>query len=761
MLGRGGMGEVYRADDLKLQQPLALKFLPPALADQPRVLDALLNEVRQARRVSHPHVCRVHDIGDIEGQPFLSMEFIEGEDLASLLRRIGQLPVNKAVQLGQQLVSGLAAAHRQGVLHLDLKPANVMIDERGDLRVADFGLARLSTRRETATQRAGTPAYMAPEQLQDGTVSARTDIYAIGLILGEMLTGRRPSAGASLKETVQGALASLVDQMLAVRPDDRPETVEEIMAALQALGESSLKPPVSKRDDPSTVDVDEIKDSDVFINYAMVDDSPLTPGKDGWISRFHRNLSVRLEQLYGEPVNVSRAPTNDEESKIIPYVSNMKAMVPVVSPPFMKSDHCCKLVEAFSAAGANALDSISIGSGRGRMLKVVKTPVPPQQIPPRLGELFSRLLEYNFFDHDETGRIREFDEAFGEQAVQQYYERMYDLAYEICNVLRDFKPDEEGADRGKKVFLAETTSDLHAARDRLRRELIECGHTVLPDQGLPVIATKLEEEIQHFLNQSDLSIHLIGEHYGLVPEGTEESLGVLQNRLAARKSAENGLERIVWMPRGIQPGDARQAEFVQRMIENPDVHRGAEVLEDTLENLKEFLEDKWREEAKKALQGAMEGTASAGASGSEAPRVYIVCDPRDEEAVEPLEDYFFDQGIEVSLPEFGPEESQVAETHWKLLAECDAVLVYYGHAGKAWVDIKLREVVKAAGYRDGRAIDHQIVYVGPPPDRRKQRFRSLTAPVVRQEGDAFESSVLEEWVGQVKQSKSAAGGQAS
>ena len=119
-------------------------------------------------------------------------------------------------------------------------------------------------------------------------------------------------------------------------------------------------------------------------------------------------------------------------------------------------------------------------------------------------------------------------------------------------------------------------------------------------------------------------------------------------------------------------------------------------------------------------------------------------------------------GFEVRLPDFeATEESEILTAHRANLAECDAVLVYYGHAGKAWVDIKLREVVKAAGYRDGRAIDHQIVYVGPPPDRRKQRFRSLTAPVVRQESDAFDSSVLEEWVGQVKQSKSAAGGQTS
>ena len=127
LLGRGGMGEVYRADDLKLDQPVALKFLPAALAEDQSLRKALYNEVRQARLVSHRHVCRVFDIGEAEGLHFLSMEYIEGEHLGSLLRRIGHLPGGKAIELARQLCSGLEAAHEQSILHLDLKPANLMI----------------------------------------------------------------------------------------------------------------------------------------------------------------------------------------------------------------------------------------------------------------------------------------------------------------------------------------------------------------------------------------------------------------------------------------------------------------------------------------------------------------------------------------------------------------------------------------------------------------------------------------------------------
>jgi hypothetical protein len=131
LLGRGGMGEVYRADDLKLGQTVALKFLPRALLQDSSRLERFYGEVRTARQVSHPNVCRVYDVGEIEGQPFLSMEFVDGEDLASLLRRIGRLPADKSLDIARELCAGLAAAHDRGVLHRDLKPANVMIDGRG------------------------------------------------------------------------------------------------------------------------------------------------------------------------------------------------------------------------------------------------------------------------------------------------------------------------------------------------------------------------------------------------------------------------------------------------------------------------------------------------------------------------------------------------------------------------------------------------------------------------------------------------------
>src|SRR5579872_4521635 len=203
LIGRGGMGEVYRANDLKLGQPVALKFLPEATAKSEATLARFYNEIRLARQVSHPNVCRVYDLGDVEGQPYLSMEYVDGEDLGSLMRRIGRLSPDKALEIARKLCAGLAAAHDRGVLHRDLKPSNIMLDGRGNVLITDFGLAGLADQIQGAEVRNGTPAYMAPEQLAGKEVSVKSDIYSLGLLLYEIFTGRRAFEAATLAELVR------------------------------------------------------------------------------------------------------------------------------------------------------------------------------------------------------------------------------------------------------------------------------------------------------------------------------------------------------------------------------------------------------------------------------------------------------------------------------------------------------------------------------------------------------------------------------
>jgi serine/threonine-protein kinase len=251
LLGRGGMGEVYRADDLKLGQPVALKFLPESLSTDGATLARFHREVRVARQVSHRNVCRVYDIGEVDGQQFLSMEFIKGEELSSLLRRIGRLPTDKAVEIARQLCAGLAAAHDNNVLHRDLKPANVMIDGDGNVRILDFGLAGLVEEFSHEEVRAGTPAYMAPEQLAGEEISFKSDIYSLGLVLYEVFTGKRAFEAGTLDELLRlrksGATPTnpsshvkeidplaerVILRCLEKDPKGRPASVLQIAAAL-------------------------------------------------------------------------------------------------------------------------------------------------------------------------------------------------------------------------------------------------------------------------------------------------------------------------------------------------------------------------------------------------------------------------------------------------------------------------------------------------------------------------------------------------
>ena len=188
LLGRGGMGAVYLADDLRLNQPVALKLLPAALARDPKRLAQFHNEVSLARQISHPNVCRVYDISEIDGRLFLSMEYVDGEDLAAALRRRGPFADHEAIELTRQICAGLAAVHARGILHRDLKPANIMLNKAGQPQLMDFGIATSDT---GDTVREGTPTYMSPEQLLGEPVSERSDIYALGLVVYEIVTGQR------------------------------------------------------------------------------------------------------------------------------------------------------------------------------------------------------------------------------------------------------------------------------------------------------------------------------------------------------------------------------------------------------------------------------------------------------------------------------------------------------------------------------------------------------------------------------------------
>ena len=242
LLGVGGMGEVYRATDLTLGQSVALKFLPAEAATNQQLLERFHGEVRVARQVSHPNVCRVYDIGQVEGMPFISMEYVDGEDLASLLHRIGRLSADKAIQTARKICAGLAAAHDRGVIHRDLKPQNIMMNKRGEVLIMDFGLSAIANELSGSEVRNGTPAYMAPEQLRGSGVTTKSDIYSLGLVLYELFTGRKPYEASGASQLLEQQEAAQLTSISSLASDVDP-AVERVIR--QCLDPDPARRPAS------------------------------------------------------------------------------------------------------------------------------------------------------------------------------------------------------------------------------------------------------------------------------------------------------------------------------------------------------------------------------------------------------------------------------------------------------------------------------------------------------------------------------------
>ena len=269
VVGIGGMGSVYRARDRELDEVIAVKVLRRELIAQPDILERFRREVKLARRVTHTNVARVFDIGEHAGEKFITMEFVDGESLGARLARDGALPLADAVAIGIALGEGLAAAHAAGVVHRDLKPDNVLIASDGRVVVTDFGIARAMSVVEQGNRTAGlvigTPQYMAPEQVRGAAIDARTDIYAWGLVLYEMLTGQEAWGGDSAiaiatarlvnpapdartaRPEIPAPLAELLLAMLARAPEERPDSARNVIRALAAVplqdGSSRPRPP--------------------------------------------------------------------------------------------------------------------------------------------------------------------------------------------------------------------------------------------------------------------------------------------------------------------------------------------------------------------------------------------------------------------------------------------------------------------------------------------------------------------------------------
>lgn len=460
---------------------------------------------------------------------------------------------------------------------------------------------------------------------------------------------------------------------------------------------------------------------DVFVSYSHIDNAPLVPGEDGWITSLHHALQVRLRQLIGGEVRIWRDPKLDGNDyfgdTLIDKISRSAVMVSVLSPRYVHSEWCRREVETFArCCERNLREELR---HKSRIFKVTKTPVRHEQQPAEL----QGLLGYEFFEiAADNQRPREFRQDAGSHKDMRYWDKLEDLAFEVAELLTALRSGEAETDAAADkpaIYLATTSSDLTSEYDLMRRELRQRGHLVLPDRPLPTIATELREAVAGYLVRSSLALHLVGRRYGLVPEGSERSLVELQNELAAASAGKRGFPRVIWMPPSLEPEDARQREFIHRLETDSTAQANADLLHTELGELKQVV--------LKLCQPA--GPELIGDFGSGVPSdIYLMYAPEDFDAVAPLEDALFDAGYELLTPLIDAEGREDPEEHRANLSECEAALVFYANASEHWFRDRLRELEQTpSGIARG-------VYVGAPETPRKLRFRTRRATVMKEFG---------------------------
>ena len=480
-------------------------------------------------------------------------------------------------------------------------------------------------------------------------------------------------------------------------------------------------------------------DKDIFISYAHIDDESLIADKKGWVTEFQRALEIRLAQLMGVKPIIWRDPalTGNHifDREIVEQFSKVAIMISILTPRYIKSDWCIKEVTEFHQVCEQNIGFVV--KNKARVFKVVKTPVNYDLHP----DIIRNILGYEFYGTDpNTNRVKEFSPIFS-HTEKGYWEKLDDLANDICVFLEELKATNSPTQRAaaitghaignkkvKNIFLSESSYDTRDLRDSLKRELQDHGYNILPYGQLSLVAPELKVNLNEFMQQAQLSIHLIGNSYGVVPEGTEKSIVEIQNEIGAKNSMSNNLPRLIWIPENNDPTDERQKRFIAELTNgNRDVIAGADVVKGAIEDFKSVVHDKLRSmeleaEPSKPRQEVAEEITSK--------MVYLICDMEDLEMTRPLEDFLFDNGVEVVLPIFEGDETQIREDHIENLKNCKGVIIFYGNGSDLWLRTKMRDFMKINGYGRTTPIAYKGVYVSAPSSPNKLRFRTLEAEVI-------------------------------
>jgi cellulose biosynthesis protein BcsQ len=475
---------------------------------------------------------------------------------------------------------------------------------------------------------------------------------------------------------------------------------------------ASASPPIDPRPAPAPVER-----VDVFISYAHIDNQSLLGESQGWVDAFSGALEMRLSQFLGGEVRLWRDrklsgdlslwhETTDQ------HIREARVFVSILSPAYLQSDYCRRELETFLAHAGTA----SRHGTRRNLFKVLKWPVERVQEPKELREV----LGFAFYRTDEGGAPREFiPDTNARDLYLGFIERIHQLAFAISQSLRaESTPGPRVGESGiRSIYVAETSSDIGRDRDGVVSELKQHGFRVLPDVALPPESLAMQAAVREHLARSDASVHMIGQRYGIIPEGDQRSHVELQWELAAEYSLNHpSFSKIVWIPPDLTPADPRLGEFVNRLEDT--VGDRVDVLKTNLEYLKS------------AVLAMLDPTPPRPTGERALAFVYLICDNLDADAVLPISRYLDERGCEVATSLGDDQSVDAARYHRERLVDCDAVLIYYGRADQRWLTSKIWDLRKSSAWGRTKPLVSSAVMLGAPRTPEKESFRSRQVAMV-------------------------------
>ena len=476
-----------------------------------------------------------------------------------------------------------------------------------------------------------------------------------------------------------------------------------------------------------------IYEQDAFISYAHIDNEPIAAGQKGWVTQFHATLQTMLSQRLGERARIWRDDKLDGNDifadEIVEQFNRTALLVSILSPRYLRSEWCTRELQEFCAAVERG--GRLGATNKSWVFKVVKTPVDPGTPLP---VPMQATLGYEFFEED-GGAPRELDPAFGDWARQEFLSRISRLAWSLAQSLQQLRAAAAAAAADATapagaaaplqfarpaVYLAHCGRDLAEVREQLATELRMHGHEVLPTQPLPQTEELLVPEVDALLARCAVAVHLVGRSVGPVPDGPSgRSLAMLQNDCAARRCEHSELRRIIWLPAGVSGERPEQQAFIDALLRDAALQRGADLLRGDVEALKSTL----HRALKPADPPSAVRIAMPRAPGQR--RVHVLMCETDRTASVPLLKRLRAQGLQVSIPVFVGDAAALRKANAELTAECDGLILFYGAGDEVWKFHQQSELRKQAALRGAAPGTAEWTWLAAPLSADKELLQLL------------------------------------